>query len=329
MEQIKTKGEITGKRILKSFLKENIGILVVLCLLVLILSFGTEVFATKDNILSVLRQVFTNLCLAIGMTFVIIAGGIDLSGGAVVALSGIVSVALITQGGIPIPAAILAGLLLGLMIGALNGLIISTWKVPAFIVTMATMNIIRGAAQVYTGGTGIRIQSVKAFTNLGVGRLAGVPYQIYFSVILIVLFSVLLGKTKFGMYVYALGGNREAARLSGIPLKKIEIIVYTISGFLAAMAGIILAARMYSAQPSVGDGAEMDAIAACVLGGISMQGGVGRMSGTIIGVLVIGVINNGLNLMNVNAFWQLIAKGAIILLAIYIDTIKARKRENN
>ena len=308
--------------------KANLGILAVLVIMVVSLSLLQPVFLTPNNILSVGRQMFSNFCLSLGMTFVIIIGGIDLSVGAIVALSGITSVGLVINGGWAVAPAVIVGILLGTSCGIINGCIISWLKVPAFIVTMAMMNVARGAAQVYTGGTAIRIQSVEAFTQLGVGRLFNVPYQIYYAVILIIIASILLNRTKFGTYVYAAGGNRLAARLSGIKTERIERITYAISGTMAGITGVILSARMYSAQPSVGDGLELDAIAACVLGGVSMSGGMGRISGTIIGAVIIGLINNGLNLMGVDSNWQLVAKGVIILLAIAIDAVKNRSRLN-
>lgn len=307
-------------------LKANLGILAVLVIMVVALSLLSPVFLTQNNILSVGRQMFSNICLSLGMTFVIIIGGIDLSVGAIVALSGITSVGLVINGGWAVAPAVIAGILIGTLCGILNGCIISWLKVPAFIVTMAMMNVARGAAQIYTGGTAIRIQSVDAFTQLGVGRLFNVPYQIYYAVVLIILATLVLNRTKFGTYVFATGGNRLAARLSGIKTARIERITYTISGTMAGITGVILSARMYSAQPSVGDGLELDAIAACVLGGVSMSGGMGRISGTIIGAIIIGLINNGLNLMSVNSYWQLVAKGVIILLAIAIDAMKNRGR---
>ena len=308
--------------------KANLGILAVLVIMVVSLSLLQPVFLTPNNILSVGRQMFSNICLSLGMTFVIIIGGIDLSVGAIVALSGITSVGLVINGGWAVAPAVIVGILLGTSCGIINGCITSWLKVPAFIVTMAMMNVARGAAQVYTGGTAIRIQSVEAFTQLGVGRLFNVPYQIYYAVILIIIASILLNRTKFGTYVYAAGGNRLAARLSGIKTERIERITYAISGTMAGITGVILSARMYSAQPSVGDGLELDAIAACVLGGVSMSGGMGRISGTIIGAVIIGLINNGLNLMGVDSNWQLVAKGVIILLAIAIDAVKNRSRLN-
>ena len=187
---------------------------------------------------------------------------------------------------------------------------------------MAMMNIASGIAYVYTGGQSTRITD-KMFIAIGTGCLFNViPLPVVYMVILIAIFSFLLSKTKFGTYVYAIGGNREAARLSGVPIKKIEIIVFTLSGALAAFAGLVLCSRMYSGQPSVGSGYELDAIAACVLGGTSMTGGKGRISGTVFGAMVIGIISNGLNLIGVSSYWQLIIKGLIIACAVLLDCQK-------
>lgn len=316
---------ITG---VTGFMRNNIGILLVLLIFVAALSLQTRNFLTFANIESVLRQVFNTVCLALGVALVIIAGGIDLTGGAMIAMTGTVTVGLIVEHGIPIPLAIMTGIALGILTGIFNGTIITTLQVPPFIVTLGMMNIARGTAYLVTGGLAMRIDEVTypSYAPMGVGRLFGIPVQIYYAVVLISVFLVILNKTRLGTYIYAIGGNREAARLSGVPIRRVEVIVYMLSGLMGAIAGIVLTARMYSAQPSVAQGFEMDAITACVLGGVSMSGGVGRISGIILGVLVIGIINNGLNLLNVNYFWQLIAKGVVILIAIYIDTIKRRGR---
>lgn len=304
-------------------LKGNTGILLVLLLLFVVLSITSPVFLTEDNLITILRQISINMFLALGMTMVIILAGIDLSVGAIVALSGTLTVGLIVNSGIPIVVAILIGLLLGTVIGFLNGSVITLFKLPAFIVTLATMNIARGIAYLYSGGQSARITN-DAYTTIGTGKLFGIlPLPVLYMLVLIIVFSIILNKTRFGTYIYAIGGNREAARLSGVPIKKVEIAVYTVTGFLAALAGIVLSARMYSGQPSVGQGYEMDAIAACVLGGVSMSGGRGRISGTVLGAIVIGVISNGLNLLGVSSFWQLVVKGIIILIAILVDSQKA------
>lgn len=311
------------------FVSNNIGILSVLLVLFVIMTIASPMFLTKSNILTVFRQIATNMMLSIGMTFVIILGGIDLSGGAIISMVGVITVSLNVINGVFLPLAIVIGLSCGLLVGFIDGFIISRLRVPSFIVTLAMMNVCRGIAYIYTGGKSIRILD-DAFVKLGTGYLFDmIPYPVIYMIVFIIIAALILNKTKLGTYVYAIGGNREAAKLSGVPIKRVETIVFMISGFLTAFAGILLAARMYSAQPSVGEGYEMDAIAACVLGGISMQGGKGRISGTIIGVLVIGIISNGLNLLGINSYYQLVVKGMIVLLAIYIDSLKNIKERKN
>ncbi|MGG6311365.1 ABC transporter permease [Paenibacillus macerans] len=308
-----------------AMLRNNIGIIFVLLILCVILSIVSPVFLTTDNLITVLRQVSNNVFLALGMTLVMILGGIDLSVGAIVAVSGTLTVGFMVNNGIPMPVAIVLGMSIGTLLGFFNGVIITQFKLPAFIVTLATMNIAQGIAYIYSGGRSARITN-DAYTQLGTGKLFGfLPLPVLYMIILIVIFIVLLNKTKFGTNIYAIGGNREAARLSGVRIKKVEIAVYTLAGLLSALAGIVLSARMYSGQPSVGQGYEMDAIAACVLGGVSMAGGRGRISGTIFGVMIIGVVSNGLNLMGVSSFWQLLVKGLIILIAVLIDAQKGKK----
>lgn len=305
-----------------NMIRSNIGIICVLLIIGVFLSLLSDKFLTSGNLISVMRQISINVYIALGMTLVIILGGIDLSVGAIVALTGTVTVGLIVNTGLPIAAAIAIGLLIGVVCGFISGTMVAEFKLPAFIVTMAMMNIARGAANVYSGGRSTRITD-EFFSSIGSGYLFGViPLPVIYMVVLIILITVVLNKTKFGTYIYAIGGNRESARLSGVPIKKVEIAVFTIIGLLSAFAGLVLASRMYSGQPSVGAGYELDAIAACVLGGVSMLGGKGRISGTVFGAMVIGFISNGLNLMNVNSFWQLVVKGIIILIAVVIDSQK-------
>ena len=263
---------------LTSIVKGNIGIIVVLIIMCVAVALATDKFLTTNNIISVLRQISINTYIALGMTLIIILGHIDLSVGSIVAMSGTLTVGFIVNQGLPLGVAIVAGLLVGTAAGFISGFIVANFKVPAFIITMAMMNIASGIAYVYTGGQSTRITN-KIFIEIGTGYLFNViPLPVVYMVVLIILFSFILSKTKFGTYVYAIGGNREAARLSGVPIKKIEIIVFTISGLLSAFAGLVLCSRMYSGQPSVGSGYELDAIAACVLGGTSMTGGKGRIS---------------------------------------------------
>lgn len=303
-------------------LSKNKGIIIVLLLLLVFLSFISPVFLTSNNIISLLQQITNNMFIAGAMTLIIITGGIDLSVGAIVALSGTTTVGLIMRSGLPILSSILIGLAVGTAIGALNGLVITKFSLPPFIVTLATMNIARGIAYLYSGGSSVRITE-DSFTGLGTYRIFDIfPIPIIYMIIFTIIFSIVLSQSKFGTYIYAIGGNREAARLSGINTTKIEFSVYTISGFMAAFAGIILAARMYSGQPSIGTGYEMDAIAASVLGGVSMAGGKGSISGTLLGAIVIGVVSNGLNLMGISSFWQLVVMGIIILVAVIVDSKK-------
>ena len=300
-------------------LKGNSGIIAVLVIISVILSFASPVFLTTDNLLSVLRQVSNNMYLALGMTLVIILGGIDLSVGTCVAMCGTLTAGLMVNQGMPMVLAIAVGLLLGTLAGFLNGLIIATFKVPAFIVTMSMMNVAKGVAYIYSGGRSIRVSN-DVFTGIGTGKLFGVlPLPVVYMIVLIIIFIVVLNKTKFGTYIFAIGGNRESARLSGVPIKKVEIAVFTISGFLAAFAGIVLSARMYSGQPGVGEGYELDAIAAVALGGTSMSGGRGKIYGTLIGVLIIAVLNNGLNILGVSSYYQDVIKGFVILIAVLSD----------
>lgn len=313
-----------GRGILR-FFADNLGTIIALVVISAVLALLKPVFLSEDNLFTVLRQVSTNAYLALGMTLVIIIGGIDLSVGAIVALVGTVSVGLVANAGVPPVLAILMGMALGTAVGVFNGVVIACTRIPAFIVTMAVMNICRGAVNVYTNGRSIRMPE-EGFTGLGTGYLGPIPLPVIYMVAFIVIVTLVLNRSKFGTYVYALGGNRDAAHFSGIPNTKVEISVYAISGFMAAFSGIVLAARMSSGQPSVAEGFELDAIAASVLGGVSMSGGVGKIGGTIIGVLIIGVINNGLTLLNVNSFWQLIIKGVVILIAVYADMLKKQKK---
>ena len=305
-------------------LRVNAGILLVLAIMCVIVTIATDKFLTANNIISVLRQISINTYIALAMTYIIILGHIDLSVGAIVAVSGTLTVGLIVTQGLPIGLAIFLGLGIGTLAGFISGLIVSTFHVPAFIITMAMMNVCSGTAYVYSGGQSTRIKD-DFFVAIGTGYLfKTIPLPVVYMILFIALFSFILSKTQFGTYVYAIGGNREAARLSGVPIRKVEIIVFTVSGFMAAFAGLVLCSRMYSGQPSVGSGYELDAIAACVLGGTSMSGGKGRISGTVLGAMVIGIISNGLNLIGVSSYWQLIVKGLIIACAVLLDAQKGK-----
>jgi len=237
----------------------------------------------------------------------------------------VVTGGMIAFSGASLVVAVICGLLVGLMVGAFNGFLISRTSIPPFIVTLATMNIARGASYVYTGGQPIRVMS-DSFNFIGAGYVGDLPMPIVYLVIIVMISYFIMSKSKLGRHIYAVGGNPQAARFSGIKNSRVLFFAYVFSGLMAAIAGIVLASRMFSGQPTAGQGAEMDAIAAVVLGGTSMGGGVGKIGGTVIGALIIGVLSNGLNLLGINSFWQFIVKGVVILIAVYVDFIKKGKR---
>lgn len=310
---------------LMQMVKGNLGILIGFAIMCIALTVITDSFATARNIFNVMRQISVNVFLACGMTMVILIGGIDLSVGSIIAISGCLSAGFITNNGIPSTAAIALSIAIGAGVGAVNGLIISNTKIPPFIVTLAMMNIGRGFARIYTKATTILVDD-NLFIWIGSGKLFGsIPVQIIFMLIVVAITGLILNRTKFGRNIYAVGDNRQAAEYSGINARNITFWVFTLSGLFASCAGVLSAARTFSGQFSVGDGAEMDAISAVVLGGTSMTGGVGRISGTIIGCLVIGVLNNGMNLLGIDSSWQYVVKGLVVLLAVYIDYIKKEK----
>lgn len=276
-------------------------------------------FLTHANILNVLRQTSINSIIAIGMTLVILTGGIDLSVGSILAFCGAVMASLLNAGHNPILALIVT-LALGLVFGFFNGFLVSKMKLQAFIVTLVTMTFLRGATLVFTEGKPITVDDGRLlFENIGGGYLFDIPIPIYIMIALFVAGHYLLMHTKFGRYTYAIGGNEEATKLSGINVDKVKMWVYGLCGMLSALAGVILTSRLYSAQPTAGSGYELDAIAAVVLGGTSLAGGVGRVTGTALGALIIGVLGNALNLLNVSSYYQMMIKAIVILIAVLID----------
>lgn len=309
----------------KQYFKENLGILIGFFTLCVIVALMNNRFLSRGNILNVLRQLFSNCNLALGMCLVIITGGIDLSVGAIMALSGTLCAGTIAAGQLPIPVAILMGLTLGVLVGFINGTITAKMNIAPFIVTMATQQICRGLVYVYADGLPIRCDN-PPFNFLGNGYIGEIPITIIYSVFFVIAIWLVLSKSQLGRWIYAVGGNKNAARFSGINVDKVLMIVYAISGFLAAFAGIIYCARMYSGQPTLGNGDETDAIASVVLGGTSFSGGIGKIGGVVIGILIIAVLSNALNLLGINSFWQLVAKGIVILLAVCVDNIKTHKR---
>jgi ribose transport system permease protein len=301
---------------------QKLGPIIGLLVIIIIISILSPNFLSLNNILNVLRQVSINALIAFGMTFVILTGGIDLSVGSILALTGAVTAGLMSSGVDPI-LAMMIGLLLGATLGAINGLIIAKGKVAPFIATLATMTIYRGVTLVYTEGRPISgLGDSVTFQFLGKGYFLGLPIPVVTMIISFIVLYFILKKTTFGRRVYAVGGNEEASILSGINADRIKIYVYALTGLLAALAALILTSRLNSAQPTAGNMFELDAIAAVVLGGTSLTGGRGWIVGTLIGALIIGVLNNGLNLIGVSSFFQQVVKGAVILLAVLLDRKK-------
>lgn len=305
---------------LKEFLikyKSLVGLLV----LITIVTILSPSFLSTKNIFNILRQTSVNGIIAAGMTFVILTGGIDLSVGSILAISGAVCASLLASGQ-NIIIAVLAALIIGAMVGFLNGFIITKGKLQPFIATLATMTILRGLTLVYTDGKPITLGSgdlAIKFGQIGGGKIFGIPTPALIMILVFTICTFVLKNTQMGRYTYALGSNEEATKLSGLNTDKIKIAVYTISGILASVAGIIITSRLFSAQPTAGDGYELDAIAAVVLVVTSLTGGKGKITGTIIGALIIGVLSNALNILDVSSYYQMMVKGAVILVAVLLD----------
>lgn len=292
------------------------GLVLSFLLLCLALTLLSDRFLTASNLLNVLRQATINGIIAVGMTYVILTAGIDLSVGSVLALATVVAADLM-QRGLPVPLGVLAGLGVGTLAGLVNGLLIARTGIPPFVVTLGMMTVARGLALTYTQGRPITGLPA-SFTFLGAGFLGPIPMPIVIFALVFGVGYFVLARTVFGEWVYALGDNPVAARLTGLPTRRVTALVYVISGFLAALAGLILVARLNSAQPTAGLGFEFDAIAAVVVGGTSFAGGEGGLFGTLLGVLIIQVLNNGLNLLNVSPLWEGVVKGVVIALALLL-----------
>ena len=295
--------------------------LITLLVLILIVSCLSDNFFTLNNIFNILQQTSINAIIAVGMTLVILTSGIDLTVGSIFALAGAVTASMIGADISPF-IAICAALILSAILGAFSGVIIAKGKLQAFIATLVMMLILRGATLVYTKGSPISIgtnDNSEMFEWIAFGRVFGIPVPIIIMFVVFAAAWYLLKYTRLGRYIYALGGNESATQLSGINVDKVKIIVYAMSGLLCAVASTIEVSRLSSAQPTAGTGYEMDAIAAVVLGGTSMSGGRGKIIGTLIGALILGFLNNGLNMLGVDAYYQMIVKGGVILLAVLVD----------
>jgi ribose/xylose/arabinose/galactoside ABC-type transport system permease subunit len=299
------------------------GLVIVFGVICLIISLITPQFLTVSNWTIIVTQVSINALLAFGVTFVIITGGIDLSLGSIVAVAGVTSAMLAHPDTYPVLIPISMGLLAGLLMGAFNGFIITKSKIAPFIVTLGTMTIGRGLALILSDGRPVSNLS-DSFNYLGSGTVLGIPVLILIFILVFAVCSIILNKTILGRYIYAVGGNEQAARASGINIDRVKLAVYSISGLLAGLAGILLASRITTGQPNAGAGFELDAIAAVVIGGTSTTGGRGSMTGTLIGVLLIGVINNGLDLLNVTSYYQQVVMGIIIIGAVVLDSLNQK-----
>jgi ribose transport system permease protein len=311
--------------------------LIALVLMVVAMALLSDKFLTPENGWNILRQISVNLCLSVGMTLVILSGGIDLSVGAVLALSGAVAAGLL-KNGVALPVfgvmlevtaagAVVAGVLVGLGLGWFNGIAVTRFNLPPFVATLGMFSIARGLTMLWTGGfpvTGLG----PAIGFLGTGVFLGVPMPVWVSAGLVAAFVVVTKRTRFGRHLYAVGGNERAALLTGLRVGRIKTWVYALGGGLAGVAGVLVTARLDSAQPNAGLGYELDSIAAVVIGGTSLSGGRGSVLGTVLGCLIIGVLNNGLFLLNVSPFWQQIIKGFVILAAVAVDRVNQQKAEH-
>lgn len=305
-----------------------IGILILMMIILTVATKGT--FAQPENLLNVVRQVSAIGVIAIGMTFVIITLGIDLSVGSILAVAAVVATSLAQRPGpnmmyeglnLPIVVAVLGGLAVGAGLGFMNGVLIAKFRIAPFIATLGMMTAARGAALIYSDGRPIsRLE--QPYNDIGQGNFLGLPVPILLFLVVAIVAHLVLNYTRFGRYVYAIGGNEQAARVSGIKINRVTLIIYTLSGLLAGLAGVILSARIGSGNPQLGTSIELDAITAAVIGGTSFKGGIGTVWGAAVGALIIGIINNGLDLLDVTPFWQMVVKGVIIVLAIIIDERK-------
>jgi len=310
-----------------NWLQQNIGrftIVIVFLLLIVAGSFLSEYFLTVNNFLNILLQASINLVIALGMTYVITTGGIDLSVGSTLAVAGMVLAKLMVAG-VSLPSAVLITLVLGAVLGAITGFLITRIGLPPFIATMGTMSVYRGIALISNDGRPAYGLSAKTLSVIA-GRVADtIPIPVIIALVAAIIAYLVLTRTTIGEYTLAIGGNEEATRLSGVPVKRYKTIVYAISGLMSALAGIILTARMTAAEPIAGNGYELDAIAATVIGGTSLSGGVASIPGTVIGALIMSVLRNILNLLNIQSYYQLVTIGVVIILAVGFDKLRKSK----
>ena len=300
---------------------ESIGIYVFLVALIIFFSLMTGAFLTFNNFIVILRQMSIIGICAFGETFVVIAGGIDLSVGSIVALSGVISASLAKFLNVPIPIAFLAGIAVGSLCGLLNGTLVTRVKIPPIIVTLGTLTIIRGLAFIIVGGHTVFGLPVN-YRVLGRSYIGFIPIPVLIMIVIFAVFFVILNKLSFGRYVYAIGSNEEAAVISGVNVNKIKNVVFVLCGLMAGIGGSILSSRLDSGQAATAQGLELDVLTAVVLGGVSISGGKGRLESVFVGVLIIGILANGMILLNIQHFYQLVIKGVVLLFAVGLDTFR-------
>jgi ribose/xylose/arabinose/galactoside ABC-type transport system permease subunit len=314
-----------GKSVKRLLATKEIGILIVLIFLSILINFANPVFFTFDNIIEVLRNTSYTVIIALGMTLLIIAKGLDLSVGAVVALCGLLTSVLLSRG-IPVPLSILIGLTAGAIVGLFNSLTVVFFHIPSMIATLGSMYMVRGLVLVMTKGKPI-YPLPETFAKIGQGKLFLIPYIIFFAFILSVVFHIILTRTVFGRKIYAIGGNEVTAKYAGINVSVVTAYVYIIAGTLSSLSGILTAARFGSGQPTIGEGMEMSVIAAVIIGGASMNGGSATILGTVLGSLLITVIATGMNLVGVSPYWQRFVTGLVIVIAVGLDQYQRRKKK--
>ena len=324
-------GKHRGWESLNLFLNKY-GIVLILLAMLVAFSLLSEGFFTTRNIFNIIRQISFMGLIAIGVTMVILTGGIDLGSGSVLALAAVLATSLaqlpesatLKYAGlsVPIGVPVLVALLIGALTGWVNGALIARFRIPPFIATLGMMTVARGFALIYSNKP--LSQLTPEYNFIGQGAIAGVPFPVIVLLVVAVLTHIMLNNTRFGRYIYALGGNEQAARISGVNIDRVKIGVYTLAGLLSGLAGLVVSSRVGSGQPGQGVGIELDAIAAAVIGGTSLSGGIGTIWGTIVGALIIGVLDNGLILLNVDQYWITIVKGTIIVVAVIIDQRKNR-----
>lgn len=308
----------------KGAVLRSFALVFVIIAIAIIMSFASPVFMTSKNIINIIRQISINGIIAVGMTFVILTGGIDLSVGSVVAITSVICGSLLEKG-TNWMIACLAAIAISLIFGAFNGVMIAYAGFQPFIATLATVTMGGGIALAYSDGKPYTIKN-EAFLAIGQGYVGAIPIPIILLVIVVAIGLIILKTTTFGRYVFAIGGNKSAAKLSGVRTKRVELMVYVISALCASIVGLILSARISSGQPTAGLGYELDAIAATAIGGSSMSGGVGSLTGTVFGFIILGLMTNSMNLLNINSFYQQIIKGILIILAVFLDMTSKRRK---